>query len=132
MSVLKKNKCRPSISILGLTYPAHVSSLHELEVLDLAKLEPDRVHVLLEIPGGHVVQALCVLIPFTDVIPLRGIWITNLILKLTESFKPTNIVIVVVIYRVMCCDLKPQHLLGPGGHPVVEADLVVAVRVRLL
>ena len=83
-------------------------------MLDLAKLESDGVDILLEIPGGHVVQALCVLVPFTDVIPLLGIWITILLIKLTKSFKPTNIVIIVVIYRVMHCDLEPQHLLGPG------------------
>ena len=29
-------------------------------------------------------------------------------------------------------DFEPHHLLGPGGHPVVEADLVVAVRVSFL
>ena len=52
-------------------------------MLDLAKLESDGVDILLEIPGGHVVQALCVLVPFTDVIPLLGIYITILIIKLS-------------------------------------------------
>ena len=47
-------------------------------MLDLAKLESDGVDILLEISGGHVVQALCVLVPFTDVIPLLGIWIKKL------------------------------------------------------
>ena len=53
-------------------------------MLDLAKLESDGVDILLEVPGGHVVQALCVLVPFTDVIPFLGIWMSNLILKLTK------------------------------------------------
>ena len=74
MSVLRLDDISISTySSLLMTHPAHVCTLHELEVLDLAELEPDGLHVRLEIPGGHVVQALCVLIPVTNVIPFLRI-----------------------------------------------------------
>jgi len=96
--------------------PAHVSALHELVMFDLAHAESDGVDVVLEVVGGHVVQVLRVLVSILDFVPLLRLYV----------------VVVVIVLGIVDGHLEPDHLLGPGGHSVVETYLIVTVHVRLL
>ena len=113
------------------THPAHVSALHELVMFDLAHAESDGVDVVLEVVGGHVVQVLRVLVSVLDFVPLLRLCTSQVRLSCHVS-RVTYVVVVVIILGIVDGHLEPDHLLGPGGHSVVETYLIVTVHVRLL
>ena len=113
------------------THPAHVSALHELVMFDLAHAESDGVDVVLQVVGGHVVQVLRVLVSVLDFVPLLRLCTSQVRLSCHVS-RVTYVVVVVIILGIVDGHLEPDHLLGPGGHSVVETYLVVTVHVRLL
>ena len=107
-------------------------------MFDLAHAESDGVDVILEVVGGHVVQVLRVLVSVLDFVPLLRLCTSQVRLSCHVSrvtchvSRVTYVVVVVIILGIVDGHLEPDHLLGPGGHSVVETYLVVTVHVRLL
>ena len=102
-------------------------------MFDLAHAESDGVDVILEVVGGHVVQVLRVLVSVLDFVPLLRLCTSQVRLSCHVSVsRVTYVVVVVIILGIVDGHLEPDHLLGPGGHSVVETYLVVTVHVRLL
>ena len=123
--------CKLLLIFILSTHPAHVSALHELVMFDLAHAESDGVDVVLEVVGGHVVQVLRVLVSILDFVPLLRLCTSQVRLSCHVS-RVTYVVVVVIVLGIVDGHLEPDHLLGPGGHSVVETYLIVTVHVRLL